>query len=218
MITINTFVFNDFQENTYLLSNGNDCIVVDPGCYSAKEKQQLKDAILLRNLTLKQIICTHCHLDHIFGVKFLKDNFPEALFQAHKDDEFLLSASIKQALMFGQPMDKPPVLNGYLQDEDVITIGISEFKVLHIPGHSPGGICFYCAAQKIVIVGDVLFARSIGRTDMEGGNMDALLSHITKKLFTLPDDVVVYSGHGPSTTIGEERMHNPFFKAPYYPF
>ncbi|MBN2443745.1 MAG: MBL fold metallo-hydrolase, partial [Spirochaetales bacterium] len=199
MIQIKLFVFSDFQENTYLLyDETKECIIVDPGCYSENEKIELKEYITSGNLNPVKVVYTHCHIDHIFGAHFVKQSYPGISFEAHKDETVFIEQFKMFEQMFGINMDPPPILTGFLEEGEPVTWGKSSLENLHIPGHSPGSICFYSREPEFVIAGDVLFAGSIGRADLPGGNMETLLSGIREKLFTLPDACVVYSGHGPS--------------------
>lgn len=210
-MTIKTFTFNPFQENTYLLyDETNEGVIVDAGCIFDAEKQTLKKYIEDNNLTLKRIINTHLHLDHQFGNKFLFQTYgikPEAC----QEDEFLLETVVAQARSFGFPMDEEAeTLGEYIVEDQEIKFGNSILKAIHVPGHSPGSMAFYSEKDGILISGDVLFQGSIGRTDLPKGDYATLILSITKKLLTLPDSTVVYCGHGPTTTIGSEKINNPF--------
>lgn len=211
MTKMKIFVFNPFQENTFLLyDESNECVIIDPGCNSDKEIDQLNQFITDNNLTLKYIINTHCHIDHLMGNAHLVNKYKVPSI-AHKADMPLLERSNDMAVAFGFNVDEPPVPTKFVDEGDEINFGTTVLKILHVPGHSPGSIVFYNEQDKFVIVGDVLFQRSIGRTDLPGGDHDALINGIKQKLFTLPDEVVVYPGHGPSTTIADERSTNPYF-------
>lgn len=210
MTQLHTFVFNPFQENTYLLADETgECIIVDPGCYFEEEKYTLFNFIQKNNYRLTKIVNTHCHVDHILGSAFLSSKF-NVSFEANKEDEFLLQNAVEHGKMFGFDVEPPPAISKYLAENEDLVFGSTILKVLHVPGHSPGSIALYCKAQKFVITGDVLFSGSIGRTDLPGGDYNALINSIKNKLLSLPDDVIVYAGHGPSTTIGHERRTNPF--------
>ncbi len=211
MLKIKSFVFSPIQENTYLLYNTNkDCLIIDPGCYFPDENETLKAFITESGLNAKMLLNTHCHLDHVFGNKFVAETYGLNL-QLHKDEKQLLDYAPTSGLMYNMPFDNYVGDYIYLKEGDIITLGDDELKVIEAPGHSPGHICFYCEAQNFIISGDVLFNRSIGRTDLPGGNHQTLIKNIKEKLFVLPDETVVYSGHGAQTTIGEEKKHNPFF-------
>jgi len=211
MLQIKLFEFSPIQENTYVLYNEfNECLIIDPGCYYDDEKDELVNFLVKMDLKPKMLLNTHCHLDHVFGNKFIAEKFGLTL-QIHRNEKFVLDFAPKSGLMYNLPFDN---YNGdfiYLAAGDKIKLGTDELTVIEAPGHSPGHICFYCAAQHFIISGDVLFKRSIGRTDLPGGDHETLLKNIREKLFTLPAETQVYSGHGPVTTIGEEKTHNPFF-------
>ena len=210
MLKLKSFVFSPIQENTYLLYNEfNDCLIIDPGCYFSEEKDELKDFIIQSSLLPRMLLNTHCHLDHVFGNKFVAETWGLTL-QLHEKEKKLLDYAPTSGLMYNMPFDNYKGEYIYLKEGDIVKLGEDELKVIEAPGHSPGHICFYCAKQNFIISGDVLFNRSIGRTDLPGGNHETLLKNIREKLFVLPDETVVYSGHGPETTIGEEKKYNPF--------
>ena len=210
MLKIKSFVFSPIQENTYLLYNEfNECLIIDPGCYFPEEKDELKSFITQSGLTARMLLNTHCHLDHVFGNKFIAETY-ELTLQLHDKEKHMLELAPTSGLMYDMPFDNYVGEYIYLKEGDIVKLGDDELKVIEAPGHSPGHICFYCAKQNFIISGDVLFNRSIGRTDLPGGNLETLLKNIREKLFVLPDETVVYSGHGPVTTIGEEKAENPF--------
>ena len=210
MFQIKVFTFNPVQENTYLLYNEqNECIIIDPGCYFDDEKDQLKSFINLNKLQPRMLLNTHCHLDHVFGNKFVSEEYKLTL-QTHALEKQVLELAPSSGLMFNLPFDNYQGEVIYLEEGDVISLGDDQLEVIHAPGHSPGSICFYCAKQKFIIGGDVLFQNSIGRTDLPFGSHEDLIKNIKEKLFKLPGDVKVYSGHGPATTIGEEMKGNPY--------
>jgi len=212
MFQIKIFTFNPVQENTYLLYNEQrQCIVIDPGCYFDAEKDELNSFIKVHNLQPELLLNTHCHLDHVFGNKFIAEEYNLTL-KAHLLEKEILEMAPASGLMFNLPFDNYQGEVIYLQEGDIISLGEDELKVIHAPGHSPGSICFYCEKQGFIIGGDVLFQNSIGRTDLPYGNHQDLLKNIQEKLFALPPDVVVYPGHGPATTIGEEMKNNPFLQ------
>ena len=211
MLQIKVLTYNPVQENTYLLFNENkECIIIDPGCYFDNEKEDLTVAIAENNLRPVMLLNTHCHLDHVFGNKFVAEEYKLTL-HLHKEEEQMLQMAPASGLMFNLPFDNYTGKFIYLHEGDIITLGTDKLEVIHAPGHSPGSVCFYCKEQKFVIGGDVLFNNSIGRTDLPGGSHETLLKSIGEKLFLLPDDVTVYSGHGPETTIGYEKKTNSFF-------
>ena len=210
MFQIKVLTFNPVQENTYVLYNDhNECIIIDPGCYFDEEKEELKSFIEQNHLQPKMLINTHCHLDHVFGNKYIAEAYNLTL-QIHKNEEKVLEMAPASGLMFNLPFDnyKGPLI--FLKEGDVISLLNDTLKIIEAPGHSPGSICFYCEKQHFIIGGDVLFQNSIGRTDLPGGNHEDLVRNIKEKLFKLPGDVQVYPGHGPETTIGEEMKFNPF--------
>ncbi|MGB4842916.1 MAG: MBL fold metallo-hydrolase [Ferruginibacter sp.] len=210
MLKIKSFVFSPIQENTYLLYNEfNECLLIDPGCYFPEEQDELKGFITQSKLKPVMLLNTHCHLDHVFGNKFAAESWGLTL-QLHKKEKALLNYAPTSGLMYNLPFDNYTGGYIYLQEGDTVKLGDDELKVIEAPGHSPGHICFYCAKQHFIISGDVLFNRSIGRTDLPGGDHQTLLNSIREKLFVLPEETKVYSGHGPETTIAEEKKHNPF--------
>ena len=212
MLTIKSFEFSPIQENTYLLYNEfNECIIIDPGCYFPEERETLANFIKGQKLIPKWLINTHCHLDHVFGNAFVADQFQLEL-HIHEGEKKVLEYAPTSGLMYNMPFDNYTGPLHFLKEGDVIEIGDDKLAVLFTPGHSPASISFYCAAQDFIIAGDVLFYRSIGRTDLPGGNHAMLLDSIRQKLFTLPEATKVYSGHGRPTRIGEEIRENPFLQ------
>jgi len=210
MLKIKAFVFSPIQENTYVLYNeSNQCIIIDPGCYFPEEKDELSAFITQSGLKPVMLLNTHCHLDHVFGNKYLAETYGLTL-QLHEKEKAMLDLAPTSGLMYEMPFDNYVGKFIYLKEGDKINLGEDELSVIEAPGHSPGHICFYCAKQGFIISGDVLFNRSIGRTDLPGGNYQTLINNIREKLFVLPDETIVYSGHGPETTIGEEKRENPF--------
>jgi glyoxylase-like metal-dependent hydrolase (beta-lactamase superfamily II) len=203
-------VFNAFQENTYIISDETkECVIVDPGCYDDHEKKELSDYISENQLRVKMLLNTHCHIDHILGNEFVKQKYGSKLY-LHKTEVFVLNAQKILASHYGFNLYHPATPDNYLNEGDLIEFGTQKFSVLFVPGHSPGHIAFYSEKEKVVLAGDVLFLNSVGRTDLPGGNHNTLIDSIHKKLFTLPDDVTVYPGHGNETTIGVEKRTNPF--------
>lgn len=210
MISVHTFIFNTFQVNTYLLyDDTGEAIIIDPACDSAEEFNQLKNYIEEHQLSLQRIINTHGHIDHIAGVQRVVDYF-NVPFEIHPDDVFLLKVAPQSAQVFGFELETAKMPDGKIEEGKAVTFGNSTLKTLHVPGHSPGSIVFYCKESKFAVVGDVLFSGSIGRTDLPGGDYETLISCIKTKLLTLPRDTKVFSGHGPSTTIQQEHDTNPF--------
>ena len=212
MFQVKSFTFNPVQENTYLLYNEHkECIIIDPGCYYDHEKEELKSFINLNKLQPKFLLNTHCHLDHVFGNKFIAEEYKITL-NSHPLEKKLLEMAPASGLMFNLPFDNYQGEVNYLEEGDKIFLGDDELEVIHAPGHSPGSICFYCKKQHFIIGGDVLFYNSIGRTDLPGGNHEHLISSIKEKLFKLPGDTKVYPGHDSTTTIGAEIKENPYLK------
>lgn len=208
---IKTFTFNPFQENTYLLyDHTKEGVLIDAGCLYPNEEQALQQFITEQGIVLKHLLNTHLHIDHVFGNAFVAQTCG-ILPEAHTADEFLLQTMPAQALLFGihYPV-KVQKLGNYLNEGDTISFGENTLQVLHVPGHSPGSLCFYAPENGILIAGDVLFQGSIGRTDLPGGDYGTLINGIQKKLLTLPPETVVYCGHGATTTIGEEKQYNPY--------
>lgn len=206
------FQFALFGINTYLVVDPDTlkCAIIDPGMMDSEEEEVLDKYIKRNNLEVTKIINTHLHIDHVAGINFSKDTYNVPVL-GNKEDEPLGQHVGEQAAMFGLPGQLEPVaLNHYLNDGDVIKIGNGTLTVIHVPGHSPGSIALYDKADGFVITGDALFQGSIGRTDLPGGSMPQLVKSIKEKLLPLPDDTVVYPGHGPATTIGSERRYNPF--------
>ncbi len=210
-MTIKTFTFNPFQENTYLLfDETKEAVLIDAGCITDTEKLTLKRFIDENGLTLKRLINTHLHLDHQFGNKFVTDTFG-LLPEANQQDEFLLANVVTQARSFGFSVEEEAqALGTYINEGDEIKFGNCSLKAIHVPGHSPGSLAFYSEKEGVVFAGDVLFHNSIGRTDLPYGDYATLILSITKKLLPLPDSTVVYCGHGPSTTIRSEKSSNPY--------
>ena len=213
MITIKQFEFNPFGENTYVLSDETrEAIVVDCGCMTAGERSLFSAYLTEHELTLVRLLCTHLHFDHIIGNAFIRDTYglqPEA---SRLDVEQLPSLEAQMAGLGLPPhliFESVPV-EKYLAEGDTVRFGQSELQVLSTPGHSPGSLSFYSPADGFVLSGDALFAGSIGRTDLWGGDFRTLITAIREKLLTLPDDTVVYSGHGPATTVSIERNENPY--------
>jgi len=213
---IKKFIFSPFEVNTYILyDKSKECIIIDPACNNKQEQDFLLNFINENRLKPVKLINTHCHLDHVFGNKFIADTFNLET-EASKDEEFNISNAHNAANLYGIKMDAPYPIKKYLKEGNKISFGFSELSILHVPGHTTGSLVFLSSEDKFVIAGDVLFKGSIGRTDLPGGNYDTLISQIKAKLFTLPEDIVVYPGHGPETNIGIEKQTNPFFQSETY--
>lgn len=210
MITIQSFTFGPFQENTYVLYDETlECVVIDPGCYDEKERKELATFIDEKKLKPVKLINTHCHLDHVFGNAFVANTYKLKL-EINQNDKKVLDSFLMSASLYGLNAEASPQPEVYLNEGDIIKFGNSELEIVFTPGHSPGSITFYNRTQKFMIAGDVLFYGSIGRTDLPGGDYKTLIDSIKNKLFPLGDDFTVYNGHGNSTSIGFERMNNPF--------
>jgi hydroxyacylglutathione hydrolase len=211
MINIQSFINNPYQENTYILSDeSGKCAIIDPGMYTSDEQNNIIDYIKSNNLTPEVLLNTHCHIDHVLGNKFIFDNY-SLVPQFHQGELVLLQSIPSYAPMQGIRYELSPEPKTFLPESGVVRFGNSELELIFAPGHSPAHLCFYSKEDKFIIGGDVLFRGSIGRTDLPGGNYNTLINSIRNNIFTLADDIVVYPGHGPETTIGYEKQHNPFF-------
>jgi len=210
MIQVKQLILNPFQENTYIVfDETGEAVIIDAGCYTPNDVEQVKKFVENKNLKIKYLITTHGHIDHILGIDSLKNLYNvECL--AHGDDIPLVQTSPSHALMFGLVLEKAPIIDRTIKDGDTISFGNSSFEVIHTPGHSKGGVCYFSSKQKILFSGDTLFRGSIGRTDLMGGSYETLIDSINNKIFKLGDEVVVYPGHGDSTTIEYEKQNNPF--------
>jgi glyoxylase-like metal-dependent hydrolase (beta-lactamase superfamily II) len=210
MVKIQLFVFNPLQENTFVLfDETNECVIIDPGCCDESERYELADFIIENNLKVKYLLNTHCHVDHVLGNYFVKEKFKVPLL-IHEKDQATLKAVKAYAPHYGFFQYDDTEADGYLKEGDTVKFGNQTLSVLFVPGHAPGHIAFHDTANQFVIGGDVLFYNSIGRTDLPGGDFETLIHSIQQKFFTLPEDTVVYPGHGPETTIGFEKKTNPF--------
>ncbi len=208
-MTIQSFTFNPFQTNLYVCHQDGEAVLIDPSSQSQEERDSVLRYIDENGLTVRHLLLTHAHLDHIYDCKCYAEHFGLA-WRMHPSDVPLYRAAQEQAQMFGSEIDDVPPPGALLREQDVVEVGGSSWEVRHVPGHSPGSILFYDAAGLFVISGDVLFKGSIGRTDLFMGSMPTLAESIETKLMTLYDRVKVYPGHGPETTIGYERSTNPF--------
>jgi hydroxyacylglutathione hydrolase len=210
-MTIKSFVFNPFSTNCYICHEEDEAVIVDPSCQSAAETAQVLNYVRENGLKVREMLLTHAHLDHIFGCRAVADALGIGL-RVHRDERPLLDAAKYQANMFGVSLELPPEPDGFLVAGEQVHVGETRWDILFTPGHSPGSVSFHDADLRYVISGDVLFAGSIGRTDLTGGSLPVLMRSIYQELMPLGDDVTVYSGHGPATTIGRERMVNPFLR------
>jgi hydroxyacylglutathione hydrolase len=211
MLHLKSFCFNPFQQNTYVVHDtSGEAFIFDPGNSNASENQQLQKYISDKKLQLTRLLLTHAHLDHVLGNKFIYDKFG-LLPEVNEKDTFFIEHMMQTAAMYGINCEQSPSPQKFIKEGDKIKLGQYTFDCLFTPGHSPGSLSFYNADNKMLISGDVLFAGSIGRTDLPMGDTETLLRSIREKLFVLPADVIVYSGHGPTTTIKHEKENNPFF-------
>ncbi|MDP3831787.1 MAG: MBL fold metallo-hydrolase [Ignavibacteriaceae bacterium] len=213
MIKIKSFVFSPFSENTYIVwdEESRETAIIDPGTLENYEVEELTNFVRHNNLQVKYLINTHCHLDHIFGNNKIKQIF-NPKFYAPELDIPLLQNATKQGSQFGIKFDDSPLPDEYISEELNLSLGIGGFTFLFTPGHTPGEYCIYFKEEKFCITGDVLFLESIGRTDLWGGDYERLIESIKTKLFTLPDETIIYPGHGETSTIGYEKKFNPFLK------
>ena len=212
MTKVHQLTYGPFGENTYLIvDQDNNALVIDPGMYYPEENARIFEYLNAQQIKPTRLILTHAHLDHVFGVNWFHTHHnltPEA----HIEEKVVYDSAQAVAMQYGLSMEPLVPLKVGLTEGEVIAFGGATFKILFAPGHSPGSVCFYNEKEKYIIGGDVLFQGSIGRTDLPGGDFDTLIRSIRTQLFTLPDDVIVYSGHGPLTTIGQEKISNPFLQ------
>jgi hydroxyacylglutathione hydrolase len=208
---VHTLVFSPIEVNTYIIADDNgNCAIVDCGCYSQQESEILVRFLESRKLTPVLLLNTHCHLDHVFGNNFMLEKYHLRTISSELDEPNRKNAS-QHSMKFGLEMATPPEPESFIVHGQKIPFGEHEFEALHVPGHTAGSLAFYSASDGFVITGDALFAGSIGRTDLPGGDYDTLITSIKSHLFTLPPATVVYPGHRGKTTIGKEIATNPFF-------
>lgn len=204
------YTFNDFYENAYVLyDETGSCVIIDPGCNSFEEEARISHFIESNNLKPERLINTHCHIDHVLGNLFISNKYNLPL-EIHKGEQTVLDFVPQMSSMYGIPFKGNPSNIKYIEAGEDIHFGNTVLQVLFTPGHSPASLSFFHEASKTLIAGDVLFEGSIGRTDLPGGDFDTLINSIKEQFYPLGDDVKVYPGHGKATSIGQERMTNPF--------
>ncbi len=210
MAQVFKFTLSPFYENTYIITDETkECIVIDPGCYTDDERKRLKSFVEKNELKVVRLINTHCHLDHIFGNRFIAETYNVGV-ECHEGELPVLRAAPMVAQMYGVRMEASPDPVAFISEGDEVRFGNTILKAIFTPGHSPASLCFFCEKDRFLIAGDTLFKLSIGRTDLPGGDYDTLMDSIHNKIFPLGDDVKVYAGHEAETTIGFEKIHNPF--------
>lgn len=209
MISIASFTFNAFQENTYVISSGGEAVIIDPGCSNSSENNELDQYIKENNLKSVLLLNTHCHIDHVLGNDWVKNKYHLPLL-IHTQEKPVLESVKVYASNYGYPTYQEATPDRFLKTGETISFGNTSCKILFLPGHSPGHVGFYFEEERKLFSGDVLFRESIGRTDLPGGDHDILIQSIQNELFALPEDIEVFPGHGPSTTIGYEKLNNPF--------
>jgi len=207
-----SFIFSPIEVNTYILADqSGDCAIIDCGCYDRSEFRELTDLIDGKKLNPVLLLNTHCHLDHIFGNRFILEKYKLSSYY-HKEDDKNRENAVNHSIVFGLSMETPPKPAGFLSDGQKISFGKTILTALHVPGHTKGSLAFYSEDDNVVFTGDALFTGSIGRTDLPGGNYDTLIESIKSKLFVLPPETIVYPGHGYQTTIEREIRYNPYFQ------
>lgn len=212
MLNVHSFVFNTFQENTYVVSDENgSCAIFDPGMSNREEESSFTSFVEKNSLKPIALYNTHCHIDHVLGNRFIYENYG-LIPQFHEGEVPVLVAVENMAPMYGFRYETSPIPESFLEESQTVSIGDHPLQLLFVPGHSPAHLCFYSSEDGFLIGGDVLFRNSIGRTDLPGGNHQQLLDNIQEKIYTLPDDTIIYPGHGPTTTIGFEKATNPFIR------
>jgi glyoxylase-like metal-dependent hydrolase (beta-lactamase superfamily II) len=213
MLNVKKFTFNPFSENTYVVTDEfKNAVIIDPGCYYKAEQNELDNYVLKNNLKLKSILHTHSHLDHMFGTAYLADKYNLDLWIC-KEDLVTYQSYEKVCEVYGVPITfSPNPTPKFFDLKQLIQIDGIKFEILFVPGHSPGHVAFYNKENNFLINGDCLFENSIGRTDLPGGNHQQLIDSIKNEIFILPDETLVYCGHGNETTIKAEKSSNPFFR------
>jgi len=210
---IKSFTFNNFQENTYILyDETNECIIIDPGCYSEEEKKILSEFVINNKLNPLKLINTHCHIDHVLGNQYVSKKWSLDLY-LHIDSKPLLEQTKSISKVYGfYDFEESPEPKYYLEHKQIIKFGLQEIIILHTPGHAPGHICLYNKKSNLLIAGDLIFKGSIGRTDLPGGNYETLINSIKTEIIILPENTKIYSGHGPSTILENEKKNNPYMQ------
>jgi hydroxyacylglutathione hydrolase len=210
MLSIQTFVFNPFSENTYVVSDETGtAVIIDPGCYETEEQNELDEYIASKRLSVKYLLNTHCHIDHVLGNYHVKKKYLVPLLM-HTREENVLRAVKTYAPNYGFNGYQETTADQFIHEGEVISFGETTWDILFLPGHAPGHVGFYDKKEGVIFSGDVLFDGSIGRTDLPGGDYDTLIQSIREKMFALPNEVIVYCGHGATTTIGKEKQSNPY--------
>ncbi len=205
-------IFSPIEVNTYILvDTSGDCAIIDCGCYDKEESKVFEDFIKEKNINPVLLLNTHCHLDHVFGNRFMLEKYGLRTFSS-KLDEINRNNASQHAMLFGLVMETPPEPAGFLTDNQKVIFGTTELVALDVPGHTTGSLAFYSETDGCVFTGDALFSGSIGRTDLPGGDYDTLIESIKSKLFVLPGSTVVYPGHGNETSIEKEMKSNPYLK------
>ena len=214
MLSIASFTFNAFQENTYLLydSSSAELLIIDPGCYTEEEESRVHDFVQEKSLKPRAILLTHAHIDHVLGLHAMQQTYSIPVYLHPKERSNLVNLP-NYAPLFGIRDYKEVEVSESLQKGQSIPIGQTALQVREVPGHAPGHVVFYLSEQKLLIAGDTLFYQGIGRTDLPGGDQRTLIRSIREQIYTLPDEVEVYPGHGPRTQVGYEKQHNPFVRA-----
>lgn len=214
MIDIKCISVNMLQENCYIVSDEtHECVIIDCGAYYEAERKAIVDYLRNEGLSPRHLLCTHGHMDHVFGADTIFEAFGLRPEIHREDEELLLSMDQQTRDMMGVGYDRPmPAVGRYLEDGDTVNFGSHELQVIHTPGHSPGGVVFYCMAERVAFTGDTLFRMSVGRTDLHRGSWPQLMESLATRLAPLPADTIVYPGHGPASNIGDEVRMNPFFR------
>lgn len=210
MLHIEKFTFNPFEENTYVVYDETGAgVVIDPGCFEPQERLTLERFITENKIQIQYLLNTHCHIDHVLGNSFVKEKY-QVPFLIHAQEEPVLRSVKAYAPAYGFSHYHEVLPDQFLSPGQTVDFGNTSLEILFVPGHSPGHVAFYHRDSRSLLIGDVLFERSIGRTDLPGGNFDTLIQSIHTKVFSLPDDVILYPGHGNTTTVGDEKAFNPF--------